>query len=32
MRVHVKEMKREDTDWEKMFANPMSKKGLVSRI
>ena len=32
MRVYVKGMKIQATDWEKMFANQISNKGLISRI
>ena len=32
MKAHVKRMKRQGTDWEKIFTNSISDKGLVPRI
>ena len=29
---HTHKMKRQPTDWEKIFANDMTDKGLVSKI
>ena len=28
----INKMKRQSTEWEKIFANPMSDKGLLSKI
>ena len=32
MKDHVKRMKRQATDWGKIFANHISEKGLTPRI
>ena len=32
MKETINKMKRQPTDWEKIFANDMTNKGLVSKI
>ena len=31
-RIQIKQVKRKPTDWEKIFANDVTDKGLVSKI
>ena len=31
-RIQIKQVKRKPTDWEKIFANDVTDKGLISKI